>query len=209
VSVSALMIRHFDAARAMSGVKLGIIGWGPIGRSHARMFRDLYGPRLDSIRIYDIRGIDASTIPGDSRDLFDVVNSWEEAYRDADVFITCTASSDPYIDAPPRPGSLHLNVSLRDYRPDLYDYFKDGIVVDDWDEVCRENTDIERMALEKGLTWEQVTRLDEIVVNDGMKRFGREVPVMFNPMGMAIFDVAIANHYLEKSEAMGVGLHLQ
>jgi ornithine cyclodeaminase/alanine dehydrogenase-like protein (mu-crystallin family) len=32
---------------------------------------------------------------------------------------------------------------------------------------------------------------------------------MFNPMGMAVFDIATAGYYLNKASAMGVGQKLE
>ncbi len=49
---------------------------------------------------------------------------WEARYDDADVFVTCTVSPAAYIDRRPKPGSLQLNVSLRDYKPEVFDWVK-------------------------------------------------------------------------------------
>jgi ornithine cyclodeaminase len=32
---------------------------------------------------------------------------------------------------------------------------------------------------------------------------------MFNPMGMALFDIATAGYYMNKAKAMGVGTNLE
>ena len=66
---------------------------------------------------------------------------WERAFK-SEVYITCTVSKRRYINKAPVRGSLHMNISLRDYHPDFIRYV-DRMVVDDWNDVCRENTDIE------------------------------------------------------------------
>ena len=48
--------------------------------------------------------------------------------------------------------SVKMNVSLRDFKPETYPYFKDTVIVDDWEEVCRENTVIELWNQQYGLS---------------------------------------------------------
>ena len=71
------------------------------------------------------------------------------------------------------------------------------MIVDDWEEVCRERTDIEMMHLEKGLQKENTKSIIDIVREDCIGKFDPVYPVMFNPMGMAVFDIAIAGFYYE------------
>ena len=124
------------------------------------------------------------------------------------MFITCTVSKAAYVDEQPKAGSLQLNVSLRDYTVAMYDYTK-AIIVDDWEEVCREKTDIEMMHLEKGLQEADTKSIADVVCNNCMADYPEHEAVMFNPMGMAVFDIATAKHYLEKAKAMGVGQNLE
>jgi ornithine cyclodeaminase len=202
-SVSGLILKHFLKQRKFDKIKLGMTGFGPIGQYHLKMCKDIIGTRLSGINIYDKR--DISTY---ARGLeFNSCSSWEEAYEDADVFITCTVSKSPYIDKKPKPGSLHLNVSLRDYQSNTFDYFKDAISVDDWEEICRENTDIERFHLEKGLKKENTHSIIDIV-KGCISSYDSSAPVMFNPMGMAIFDMAIAKQYLSLAHQLKVGQQL-
>ena len=143
--------------------------------------------------LYDIRPVDRELL--EENKLVEIVDSWEAAYREADIFITCTVAEAAYIDQPPKPGSLHLNVSLRDYKTNVFDWFKDAIVVDDWEEVCREKTDIEMMHLEKGLQKEDTRSIIEVVCDNCLSLYSKESPVMFNPMGMAVFDIAMGAYY--------------
>ena len=163
----------------------------------------MFGDSIDSLKIYDLRPIDPSLIDDDR---IEVVNSWEEAYMDADVFMTCTVSDAPYIDMKPKPGSLHLNVSLRDYTTDVYEWFKDAMYVDDWEEVNREKTDIEMMHLEKGLQEEGTLSIVDLVVNNSLERHSPETPILFNPMGMAVFDIAIGSYYYHAEKNISIGV---
>ena len=208
-AVTGLMIRYFDKVRPLKDVNLGIIGWGPIGQHHLRMAMDLYGDKIAKIFLYDIRPIDKSTIDFVPQDKIVIAENWQQAYVDTDVFITATVSKASYIDKEPKRGSLQLNVSLRDYKTDIFEYVKDSIIVDDWEEICREKTDIEMMHLEKGLEERDTKSIIDMVVNDCMADYPADVPIMFNPMGMAVFDMALGTYYLREARKKGIGQELE
>jgi len=194
-SVSGMMIRHFDRARRPGSIKVGISGFGPIGQYHLSMCRALLGDRVSAIGIYDVRPI--SKPAGEENKIVRVAQSWEEIYDEADLFITATVADAPYIDRKPKPGSLHLNVSLRDYKTCIYEWFKEAIVIDDWEEVCRERTDVEMMHIEKGLQQEHTSSIIDVVMHRCLEKYAPSVPIMFNPMGMAVFDIALGNFYFQ------------
>lgn len=209
--VSGYVLKKWLARRA-GPLRVGMTGFGPIGRHHARMVSSLLGDRLEEIVVHDLRApsreeVSACAGGRPAR----AVGSWQEAYDGADVFMTCTVSSDRYIDRAPRPGSLHLNVSLRDYMPVTFPHFQGGIVVDDWDEVARENTDIEAFQKSHGLAREGTICLAELALSglpssaDGGRLDG---VVMFNPMGMAVFDVALGAHFLARARTAHLGREL-
>jgi N-[(2S)-2-amino-2-carboxyethyl]-L-glutamate dehydrogenase len=206
-SVTGLVIRAFDEARPLRAVKLGMTGFGPIGQNHLRMCAALLGDRIERVSIYDVREV-APAVDFMDPAKVTVVKSWQEAYDDADVFITCTVSPAPYIDRRPRPGSLHLNVSLRDYTPAVFDWMKGGIIVDDWEEVCRESTDIEVLHKEKGLQQADTKNLVDVVTGGAVAAVPADRPVMFNPMGMGVFDIATAAYYVKKAREKKVGTDL-
>jgi ornithine cyclodeaminase len=194
VAVSGLMMKAFDAARPLRDFKLGVTGFGPIGRHHVEMAFAVFGDRLREVCVYDVRA--PALAAGEARaGRVRVAERWEQAYADADVFITCTVSPRRYIDRPPRPGSLQLNVSLRDYDLAVFDHVRHGIVVDDWDEVCREATDIELFHRARGLDRDGVKTLADVVLGDAMRAYPAPQPIMFNPRGMGEFDIAMAAHY--------------
>jgi len=207
-SVTGLMIRYFLKTRPRDSINVGIMGWGPIGQHHFKMCTEILKDKIANIYLYDLREINLDAIESPYKDRIVVTPSWREAYRDADMFITCTVSKAAYVDEKPKAGSLQLNVSLRDYTVAMYDYTK-AIIVDDWEEVCREKTDIEMMHLEKGLQEADTKSIADVVCNNCMADYPEDEAVMFNPMGMAVFDIATAKHYLEKAKAMGVGQNLE
>jgi N-[(2S)-2-amino-2-carboxyethyl]-L-glutamate dehydrogenase len=207
-SVSGLMIRYFLKQRPKRKIRVGIIGWGPIGRFHLRMCHAILGEAIEEVFLYDLKDIDAGTIDFFPREKISIVDQWSKAYSHADIFITCTVSDRPYIDAAPKSGSLHLNVSLRDYKTDVYNHFFGAIIVDNWEEVCRENTDIERMYLEKKLQKSDTHSITDVVNGNCLEQLAAEKPILFNPMGMGVFDVAMAKYYLDLSQATRQGTAL-
>jgi ornithine cyclodeaminase len=207
-SVTGLMVRHFLKTRPMEKINVGMTGWGPIGRYHFKMVTELLQDKVSKVCIYDLRGVDKDLVESDYKDKITVADNWQDAHRDADIFMTCTVSKAPYINEKPKPGSLQLNVSLRDYTVDYYDFTK-AIIVDDWEEVCREKTDIEMMHLEKGLQEEDTKTIADVVCNNCMADYPADEAVMFNPMGMAVFDIATAGYYLDRARTTGVGQELE
>lgn len=207
-SVSGLMIRHFMQVRSPERIHLGIIGWGPVGQYHVQMAVALYGDRIECIRIFDIRGVDLSGIPSIYRSRTEAAETWAEVYRKSNIFITCTVSNHRYIDIPPASGSLLLNVSLRDYKTEALASVK-AIIVDEWDEVCRENTDIERLYLEQGLTRGGTRTITDVVSRRCLAEFAADDPIFFCPMGMAVFDIATAVYYVKNAREKGMGTELE
>ncbi|WP_394841912.1 hypothetical protein LZC95_33160 [Pendulispora brunnea] len=207
-AVSGLVLDSYLAARDRREITLGITGWGPIGRAHYEMARELCGDRLVRTVVHDLRA-EAFTGEGALPPGVEVGATWQDAYRQADVFMTCTVSKAPYIDERPKSGSLQLNVSLRDYTTAVFPFVKDAMIVDDWDEVCREATDIETFHKECGLTREGTISLAELVESNAIAKYAPDTPVMFNPMGMAVFDVALASFFADRARATDQGQELE
>ncbi|MFH0854109.1 MAG: 2,3-diaminopropionate biosynthesis protein SbnB [bacterium] len=205
VSVSGLMLKQFDKIKPLRNFNLGIIGWGPIGQHHFNMVTKILGDKISKIYLYDLREINKNSINLSLRDKVIIAKNWEEAYYNADVFITCTTSKNRYIDKKPKKGSLILNISLRDFKTDIYDHVKKNIIVDDWNEVCRENTDIEMFHIEKGLEKKDTINITDIIYDNFSKKICLDETIMFNPMGMAVFDIATAVHYFKKAKEKKVG----
>jgi 2,3-diaminopropionate biosynthesis protein SbnB len=207
-AVSGLMLDAWTAARPPAGLRLGIIGWGPVGRLHLEMCAELLGSRLQHVALYDLGGIDPDTVPEKLRSITTIADDWRQVYRTANVLATCTVSAERYIDEAPAAGSLLLNVSLRDYKPESVANVQ-AIVVDDWQEVCRENTDIEQLHLQYGLHASAVRTLADVVCRDGLAGLAAHEPVYFNPMGLGIFDIAIAGYYWREALRLGQGVQLE
>lgn len=208
-SVTGLILEEYKKVRDLKDLTVGIIGWGPIGQHHYKMIKDVLDDKINNILLFDKRPIidmNSEVIGGDSK--VKISDSWEKLYTNSDIVITCTVSDAPYIDMKPKKGALLLNVSLRDYKTNIYDYVKDSIIVDDWEEVCRENTDIEVLHNEKGLEENMVRTISDVVCSGCLKDYSEDENIMFNPMGMSIYDVAIGEYFLRKSREKNIGIVL-
>lgn len=207
-SVTALLVqKNMEDKPRQQNFVMGMCGFGPIGQLHLEMVADIMGDKLSEVRLFELKPIDESFIPASLKDKVKITATYEEAFIGADIFVTATVSSKPYLNLKALPGSLHLNISLRDYESSFRKYV-DIMIVDDWNEVCRENTDIERMHLQEGLNEENTINLKNLFFGTKKIRFSNSDVVMFNPMGMAIFDIAIGNHFFNKANIKKIGLAL-
>lgn len=200
-SVTGYMLNKYYTKRH-GNYNIGIIGFGPIGKLHLDLCANFKNKNVGKIYLFDKRRIELSEIPEAYRNKVEIVESWESLVDNSDIVITCTVSKNRYINKPGKKGTLHLNVSLRDYCPEFIKTV-DLMVVDDWEEICRENTDIELMHLEHGLNKEDVFNIyDEYDAE--LTNLDNKI-VMFNPMGMAVFDMAISQYYYTKAQELGIG----
>ncbi len=196
--VSGLLVKKFLQKHPDRLLRIGISGAGPIGLQHIQMMEKIAADRISTISIFDIRDVHREEIGQNTRSIIEFCGSWQQAYVHADIFITCTVAKERYIDLPPKKGSLHLNVSLRDYLPEAMTKM-DVMIVDDWEEVCRENTDIQHLhlkgLLDKNNTWSLSSQDFESL----WASVDPHQTIMFNPMGMAVYDIAIAKYFFELS----------
>jgi ornithine cyclodeaminase len=65
------------------------------------------------------------------------------------------------------------------------------------------------MQIERGLKEEDTRSIVDVVCNNCLAGYPKTEAIMFNPMGMAVFDVAIGKYYLDVAKKMGFGLELE
>ncbi|WP_338553872.1 2,3-diaminopropionate biosynthesis protein SbnB [Paenibacillus sp. KS-LC4] len=210
VAITGAFVKSYHDYKPLQAAKVGLIGLGPIGESHYHWLRECYQQEIEQINVFDINRQASirfkEKYAADERIV--IADKWEEAYENCDIVITCTVASKPYIHTRPKAGSLHLNISLRDYGSEFYDRNHTVIIVDDWDEVCREGTSVELMHHESNLQKEEVYTLADVICNKRLTQLPPQTTLHFNPMGMGVFDIAIGNYYLDKAVLQGVGVKL-
>jgi N-[(2S)-2-amino-2-carboxyethyl]-L-glutamate dehydrogenase len=209
-AVTGVVIRKYMSLPGQENriYDIGVVGLGPIGVQHLMMIFSLLPAQVRTVRVFDVKEILKESLPIDIQRKLVVCDDWQGVYRGSDIFLTCTTSKTGYINEPPPAGSLQLNISLRDYMPGVRSYM-DIIIVDDWNEICREGTDIENMFLKGLLNVQDVISIIDVVRRQELnKRFTQGDVVMFNPMGMAVFDIAIAAYYKAKANSLNIGVLL-
>lgn len=202
VSVTGYILRYLFNTTHKTNQKILIIGYGPIGQNHLIMLLDQFSEYINSVEIFDIQDIDLYNYSENGIDISQT-NDLETSFKNADIVITATTSSSGYLNFKPKNGSVHLNISLRDYDVSMLQFF-DSIIVDKWTEVCRAGTDIERMFKFNGLKPSDCVEITELTPSCFINN-----TVFFNPMGMAVFDIAIGQYILGLARNNKVGLELE
>ncbi|WP_409346988.1 2,3-diaminopropionate biosynthesis protein SbnB [Paenibacillus sp. MBLB4367] len=206
-AVSGLVMETASKQRFDKPFSVAILGWGPIGQAHFQMMTACFGDRLKTIFLHDPKRLHNRPIDSPYLKRVRVTDTWQEAVVKADVVITCTVSDKRYITRLPKPGSLLLHVSLRDYVPEALSTVR-AIIVDDWEEVCRERTDIELLHREYGLMKEQTRSVSDIVCRNAMAEWPAGETVLFCPMGLSVFDIAMGSRYAGLAKERRLGLEL-
>ncbi|GLX66211.1 2,3-diaminopropionate biosynthesis protein SbnB [Paenibacillus glycanilyticus] len=208
-AVSGTLLRKLVAGGEKK-LRIALIGMGPIGRMHVHMLNGLLGDRISRIVAYDRREVQVEEWLSGVPAVIPVEKaaSWQEAYRDADVVFTCTAAPERYIDEAAKPDAILMHVSLRDYELDALANVG-AVIVDSWEEICRADTDTERLHLHAGLQEEGTMTLAEALALPADRIIQSNGPTLFTPMGLAVFDVAVAAHYAEAADRLGVGQRLE
>lgn len=195
-SVSGFVLDQYLRVNERTGLKCGIIGLGPIGQLHLEMLQQCFGTSIDQFYLYDLLPIPpkANALP-DQKDKIVICKSWQEVYEQSDLLFTCTVSKERYIDAVPKQGGIYFNVSLRDFQPAFLQAI-DLHAVDSWVEICRENTDIEKASLAFGLARTDVLEIADLLEPGRLAGLSKR-SFMFNPMGMAIYDIAVGKYFYD------------
>jgi N-[(2S)-2-amino-2-carboxyethyl]-L-glutamate dehydrogenase len=189
------------------------IGCGPIARMQMQTLLEQF-PDIERIHLFDL-SLDAakslSAILAESNPNVDFVSagSAESAVRAADVVVTCTVTSTPYLAFDwLKPGAFISNISIMDVHKDVYER-ADKVVVDDWDQSNREKKIINQLVLEGRFSREQLhAELGEIVIGDRPGRENEDEIILLNPMGMALDDIICARHFYRLAHERGIGTRL-
>ncbi len=207
-SVSGLMIRYFLKARPQKNAKVAIMGWGPIGRHHYqdgrgfdegqdRQDRALRCPRHRSGHHHR---------PGQGQDRGGPVV--------AGSLCGCghlhhLHGLEGPVRGPEAQGRLAtaelFAARLQDQHPGPYEGDHRGRLGGSLPREDGHRDD----ALERGLQEKDTKSIVDVVCNDAMASYAKNEPIMFNPMGMAVFDIATGRYYIDKAKAMNIGQELE
>ena len=140
------------------------------------------------------------------------VETPEAAVRDADIVITATNSKDPVVSGEWLKPGAHLNVMGSNWgnRREVDERAierSDLIVIDSKEQGMIEAGDLLIPAQQGAFSWDRARELHEVVTG----AIGRQRPdeiTLFKSLGLALEDIAVAEHIYKRARERGVGEEL-
>ncbi len=188
---------------------VAILGAGVIGRQAALAACVLH--HVPEIVVYDVHRPSAEALCAWLHSTHGrrarVASSPPECVENAAAIVAATTATGPYL-RPEwfAPGSVYVALSLVDADPE-YMALADRLLVDDWDQGCREGKPLERMALAGRIRREQAFTFRDLAKGRLVRRAPHE-RIYVNPMGVAIEDLAVAKATYDEALARGVGVRI-
>jgi ornithine cyclodeaminase/alanine dehydrogenase-like protein (mu-crystallin family) len=201
-AVSAVATR----ALAREDVKeLAILGAGVQARSHLEALP--YVREFERVRIWSRTPEHAQAAAAESSLPVEVAESAEAAVRDADVLVTATSSHEPVIEHDWLPSGVHINAvgsSIPTTRElDAKTMASAALFCDARESLVNEAGDY----LLAGLTPDRIrAELGEVLVGAAEGRQTAGELTVFKSLGLAVEDLAAAEHVYERARAEGVGM---
>ncbi len=196
---------HFQAVTCL--------GCGLIARMHLRVLLEQF-PQITTITLFDLNPAAPQRLVTEIQPDFPTVEyrimtSAEEAVRAGEVIVACTVTDTPYVPFDWLPeGAFFSNVSLMDVHKEVF-LHADKVVVDDWEQCNREKKIIHQLTSEGRFSRDQLhAELGEIVSGKRARREANSEIIRFNPMGIAIADVASAQSIYRRALVDQVGTWL-
>jgi len=220
------------AADLLKGAEIeyiAIIGAGVLARAHIDLLvRRL--PHLREIQVFDVEKERIAMLQRDVASELEasgvamrVASTAEEAIRSAQLIVPVTTTSVGYIEYEwLQPGSLLVNISLDDAKPEVI--LKAGrVIVDDWNLVKNDTRRLMGRMYRKRqiigpddppeVTSNQFRRIDaqlgEIVAGTRTGRRSASEIVIVNPFGLSIEDITLAAHVYQAARELGIGVLLE
>lgn len=189
---------------------VGLIGAGVQNRTQL-MAMQTARPSIRQATVFDIRRDRAEAYAGEMSQRLglevDVAANAEEAVRGAGMVVTATTSTEPIIrDGWLSAGSFYAHVSGYECEYDVIRH-ADKVVVDDWEQVKH------RMASTVAFMWRDgffadgdlYAELSEVVVGRKPGRDHEREVIVFSPIGLGLYDVAVALRVYRAARRQGLG----
>lgn len=197
-AVSGIILKKYlELQKNKKFYSIGILGFGPIGKAHYHMCKTILDRQLKEVFICDRK---LNEIPTDAK----CIDSIDEIYNKSDILFL-TTTSEYYLKRSPKKSAITFNISLRDFDVKYINTKEIKVIVDDWNEVNREGTNIKQL-FDLGKLFEK----DSITIEKFLKykKIDPDIGYFFNPMGMAVFDVATAKFIYDIASEKNIGEQL-
>ena len=186
--------------------ELAILGAGVQARSHLEAMRCVRD--FERVRIYSPTAEHARSLAEEGG--AEAATSAEEAVREADVVVTATSSLEPVLSREWLQPGVHVNAIGG--RPPLMRELDSQTIADsaffvDRRESAESEAGDYRSAVEEGAIAPDHIRaeLGEVLIGARPGRSSREELTVFRSLGLAIEDLAAADHVVRRARAEGVG----
>lgn len=192
---------------------MGLVGASVQGITQTQAIKEGV-PSLEICRVFDINREESEKFVAKMKNElnmeFVIVDSAEEAFREADVISTATMAKKPYVNGEwYKEGALHCEISFWDTPTEALKAM-DFVIVDDWYQVKHHGVDVSWRAVKDGIITEEKVRgnLGQIIVGDKPGRRDKKEKIFFNPIGMGIHDLSEAYRVFQNALKMGIGRKL-
>jgi ornithine cyclodeaminase len=191
---------------------VSVFGAGPIAAavmktlaldSRVCAFR-LFDPRTDRAQALAVRTSQDSSVP------VQAVGSIAECLSGADIVVLATTGAKGYVtpELLDSMTSLVIALSLDDVTPEVF-LMADKVVVDSFDDCCREEKLLHRLVKDGLFSRERVwAELGDVLLGRKPGRISDSELVYFNPMGMGIEDLAVATTVFRRALNEQRGMYL-
>jgi 2,3-diaminopropionate biosynthesis protein SbnB len=193
--------------------RVGLIGAGVQNRTQL-MALQVARPGIQSVTVFDIRPKRAQAFAAEmGRRLgfqVHVALQAEEAVREAEIVVTATTTARPIVrEGWLVPGCLYAHISGYECEYAVIRH-ADKVVVDDWDQVKH------RMASTVALMWRDgafadkdlYAEMSEIVTGQKPGRENNDEVIVFSPIGLGLYDLAVARRIYQAALKGGLGQRL-
>ena len=207
--VATKLMARSDACR------LGIIGTGKQART--QLLAICAVRPISQIRIFSRKPERRAQFFRDMQPLCDTaitsVERSEDALRDMDIVVTATSSREPVFDGAWLSPGTHINAvgsnAMNRAELDAETIRRCDTIVADSPQQCRMEAGDFVAALKEGVfSWIQLRDLSDIVVGRQSGRDNPESITLFQSLGLAIEDLAVAARVLQAARAAGLGTEL-
>jgi ornithine cyclodeaminase/alanine dehydrogenase-like protein (mu-crystallin family) len=205
-AVSAVATRALAREEAR---ELAILGAGVQARSHLEAMRAVRN--LERVRIYSPTAEHATALAEEGG--AEAVASAQEAVREADVVVTVTNSPEPVLKRDWLKPGAHVNV-VGGRAPVMRELDSATVAESAFFVDRRESAEAEagdyRAALEEGAIGADHIRaeLGEVLIGAKPGRTGADELTVFRSLGLAIEDLAAADHVVRRARAEGIGIEV-
>lgn len=185
---------------------VAIIGAGIIARTILR-YLVATGYPVSELRVFDLHAESAANLARYANETLGLSAASVPALGDAlaaQTVITATTATTPYIDEPVRPGQVALNISLRDFAPEVIlgadNYF------DDVDHCMKANTSAHLAEQATGGRSFVTGTIADLLRGERLPADGRGVIV--SPFGLGVLDLAVGHFVLAAARQRGTAIEV-